>query len=648
MHIRMLNKQKSFQFWGLFLSLYFQNNVEMKLKIFFLSFFLSVIQLYAQNEYLEKFAEESDYNIKVSPNGDVFLHDNMPSSCLLKINFANNTVEEYTFQSKKLLAEDILFLSKNEWFVYNKESPCFYSKDAGKTWKEVYYPHNESYWFFAAQSNKTIWFFYEIGRAIYYTSDLGKTWKEHSGFRLKNEEDYPLFIQFDSKGENGLLFTGDSYKLYAIKNGKKELGKNIDLPTSIDKIELDGPLHQIEIGNQFYIISIDQKVYHTSKENIAWKELPKAVEFKKSLDDEILTKNEDGSFSLYNNLFQKKAHYEGAWIDSVFVLSYSFINDTIYIHGHEDFYKITPTSVQKISIYRKNTDIYLPQEQIFETESSENIAFKRNEIFKKDDELNKWKRVKKLPFRISNMNFLHNNLIIQEKINVFYKVNEKDFSLNPYLLPDTLIDNFVVQRFWREERGSQYFPNKIVSGDLDFEKESKQRIIKRIIEILNNYKEETYYLSSFTFTNEEISEYWKQFKENTYPFFTHNLIIPKNNISLISERIKNIKQQDVEAIFIYSETSDNIRINVDASTRYLNLQLENNTRVEIFSSKWKPRSYLQNPWMFKVNEFVFTIHSSELPNLMNQLFEESFFHPLYTDKYLFFVNCVDYFSSETD
>src|SRR5690606_14269082 len=190
--------------------------------------------------------------------------------------------------------------------------------------------------------------------------------------------------------KKGLLFTGKTYKLYIIKTGEGKLYEEIPLPST----STEQPILQLEMGRHYFLINTDQEVYYTPQSKIKWKKLPGAVSFRKSKTDQILTKNENGSFSLYNEFGEKIRHYQEPWQDSAFVISFDFLNDTLYLHTHNSLYKITPSYVQKLNLLKKGVDIFVPSDNIIKINDSSFLGYKENCLYLKTQELYKCKRVK--------------------------------------------------------------------------------------------------------------------------------------------------------------------------------------------------------------------------------------------------------------
>src|SRR5690606_8102044 len=128
--------------------------------------------------------------------------------------------------------------------------------------------------------------------------------------------------------------------------------------------EVYSPLNQLEIGDNYYIINIFGEIYHTNKNNIQWKQLGDSAYVIKHSDNRILIANSSGNLSLYDSLGRKIWNYHEPWLDSLYIISIDFLNDTVFIHTTDNVYIITSSSVQKLTLYQKENSIRIPLENL--------------------------------------------------------------------------------------------------------------------------------------------------------------------------------------------------------------------------------------------------------------------------------------------
>lgn len=600
--------------------------------------FVFFSSLFAQKEYFEKLSETSNYELSVAPWGEVFFVGY--EQPLLKLDQQNNELIHFFFDSKIIAAEKIIFISEKEWMVFNWVSECYKTKNAGATWSKVKFPSKIKHHYFVTSNEKTIWIFSEL-QELYFSKNMGETWIKHPNFNLEDESEYPLSVRFKKNNKNGLLLTGETFNLYEIKKGNRKLLRKIPFLENPEE-ENSAFLKTFEIINPYYIIHRADSVYYTEQKNIFWKKLDDAIFLKKSThNNTILTINSDYSLSIYNSNLEKKWTFNDPWLDSLSIISLDFYKDTIYILDYENLYKFYPYGYQKLDLYLQNTAITIYDKANIVPYQGKKFAYKDFDLFQEDSIENLWKRVNTFPFKIGHMNVYDGKLILKTN-NFLYELNPNDFSFSPYLFPENPIySNKVieisVQKSISTEFRYYYTTTELIKNSSFLDDDIKSSILNKIILLLNQHQNTHYNRSDFSFTNQEFEKYWTE----------SNLNIAQND-NILKNRFKNflnnLSETDIINTFNYICRSYE-KSNYLKDQKSLIFTFEENIHIEITNATpfYNCDTYLQHPWVFRINGFLFKIYSNELPILLSALFDNQLFDEYYMNKSLLFHNFLNYF-----
>lgn len=619
----------------------------MKLKILFSLFLItSVFNIEAQKQYWGKYTKQFGSKITVSPDGDVFFVEK--HSPLQKLNKQEGVLEKQYIHTEAIQAETLLFVSNRKWVALNTTSTSYRTSDAGKTWTKIVFPKNVNYTFFADFSNGTIWVFSEQQQQLYYSSDAGNTWKKHPDFKLKNKDDYPLFVRFEKEGNGGLLFTGETYKLYKIKKGESSIGEEVPVIIDGNLIEIDSPLKQLEIGGNYYIINIFEKIFYTNKNNIQWKLLEDSAYVIKHTDNRILTVNSNGSLSFYDSQGLKIWNYHEPWLDSLYIISIDFLNDTVFIHTTDNVYIITPSSIQKQTLYQKENPIQIPLENLVFEFNKNSYSYDNDELFQMDSLKMQWKRIKIFPFTIDNLNYYQDKLIIQSSEG-FFELNMEDLSFNPYQFPKNIIYNTKINKAVINKNiiSRCYLnPNEEVFDSSFFNSEKKKQILEQIAFIINHEKPKEAESGYFSFSSNEVENYLKRWQEDGYRGWKKDGKVSDFYIETLVEKLKSLTREDISTILKHNK-SKSLDVILELELGSLELVFEDGLKVKFSSATYYVSHKIKIQFLTSIyiNGFYIGFESEKLPLLLSNLLDGKFIHPDFTDKYQLFLHCVDYFIS---
>lgn len=356
------------------------------------------------------------------------------------------------FERVNFLSEDTLMVSG---FIQadHLQNFVFLSKNHGKVWEKVSF--GESSWIDAAYVNTSgkIWMS-GSSQFIYHSIDRGRTWTTLN--KIEPTGNMRVSSIYISRDEKTGLFGTSWNAIYKTTDNCKTWQKIISplsqrkyKPVSkSDRADVD----KVRILENQYIVKQQGRVFVSNEKEINWRQLPDAVDFEVTEDNNLYVVERNLSVSLYDVNFTKiwqSAHNLQGWLKAIAVK-----NNKLFALTSRCLYKVSADGFESAELFTNDIDIPEPDNKI--AIAGEDYGFEDRDILKFDKLNKKWFRLMTLNFPIFNPTIYQNKLIISDAdaINKFYQVKLPETSIDDFTLPDVIFADKVITEI-HFEAGSQ-------------------------------------------------------------------------------------------------------------------------------------------------------------------------------------------------